>query len=183
MEWRYSPHRHDNEQGAHDEFGPEIHEEPDDEDLKRQKVPEKSLATEGIKKNPKAIFEHVLAAAERREALERLYERRQEVKDDPATPPARVVDDKTTAVQIGKVIADAGLVSPPQSSPPPAAPLPPPPLEPDDDDIVPPLADDEGDDDEEEIQEAGSIYRTAVVAGFATGLILLLVFVLLVVLE
>ncbi len=174
---RYSPHRETSDTGApeaQDTLSWEELAHPSDQVRLPKKLPEGILATEAIKKNPKAVFEHVAAAATRKEAVERLYELRQEVKDDPTIPPppadpSPTLDQTTTAVQIGKILADnsniASQTPPPPSSVDPVSLPKPPTIQ--DTPTTPPDAS----------QQSGTdrhvMYRKAVVWGFIMGLALL----------
>lgn len=122
-----------------------------------EKIREGELTLMAAKKQPEAKLAHVTEAANRNEAVERLYELRHEVKDK-AKPQA--------AVPVGDVLADTasrqpGLASmtPPQVAPP----LPNSVLESREEPSAAPAK-----------KRHGSMYRMAVKYGFATAIIIIL---------
>ncbi len=178
MERRYNPHRHkpESEQPTLDAELPSVQ-------IEQVPTAETELAAAAIKKNPKAVLEHVMAAARRKEALERVYELRQEVKDEPANLPPQDDDDDAppqdkpetdetpsqSAVPIATILSSQPPATP-QPSLPPMVPLPPTAFTDTPDTAQAPI--------KQPTASSHSIYRRAVVTGFATGVVILAAFVL-----
>lgn len=136
----------------------------DAEAIASTEVSEKALAVDALDRQPVAVFEHAAKAAEEDKPLEKLYELRHELKDEPT-------QDNPTPIK--QVIA--GMPKPPAADRP-APPEVPPPVfdtkdttQPPTQQTQPPVS-----------RPAGrSMYRQAVVLGFCAGVGLLLIFVFL----
>lgn len=125
---------------------------------------ESEIALHGARKDPDNHMEHVAKAAERNEAIERLYELRQEVKDK-ARPSTGVLDDekleaeeiKENSISVPDAAPDAATTDTDEDLP-----------------AVPPPVFSELPAHDKQRSRKPSMYRQAMLSGFFTALALLI---------